>query len=31
MIADAIEIDNCGLGWSEEERECQIIDMEQFG
>lgn len=31
MIADAIEIDNCGLGWSEEERECQIIDLEQFG
>ena len=31
MIADAIEIDNCQLGWNEEEQECQIIDMEQFG
>lgn len=31
MIADAIEIDNFGLGWSEEEQKCQIIDMEQFG
>ncbi|MEM8780048.1 MAG: hypothetical protein AAGF26_14475, partial [Cyanobacteria bacterium P01_G01_bin.49] len=31
MIADAVEIDNCQLGWSEEEQECQIIDMEQFG
>lgn len=31
MIADAMEIDNSQLGWSEEEQECQIIDMEQFG
>ncbi|MEM8829562.1 MAG: hypothetical protein AAGE96_09435 [Cyanobacteria bacterium P01_G01_bin.19] len=28
MIADAVEIDNCQLGWSEEEQGCQIIDME---
>lgn len=28
MIADAVAIDNCQLGWSEEEQECQIIDME---
>lgn len=31
MIADAMEIDDAQLGWSEEERECQITDMEQFG
>ena len=31
MIADAMEIDNCQLGWSEEEQKCQIIDMEQSG
>ena len=31
MIADAVEIDNRQLGWSEEEQECQIIDMEQSG
>ncbi len=31
MVADAIEIDGLNLGWSEEEEQCQIIDMEQFG
>ncbi len=31
MIADAVEIDNQNLGWSEEEEKCQIIDLEQFG
>lgn len=31
MIADAVEIDNCQLGWSEEEEKCQITDMEQSG
>ncbi|MEL6439890.1 MAG: hypothetical protein AAFQ80_11630 [Cyanobacteria bacterium J06621_8] len=31
MIADAVEVDNYQLGWSEQEQECQIIDMEQFG
>ena len=31
MIADAVEIDRHQLGWSEEEQECQIIDMEQSG
>ena len=27
MIADAVEIDNEHLGWSEEEEQCQITDM----
>ena len=31
MIADAVEIDEQQLGWNEQEQECQIIDMEQFG
>ncbi len=31
MIADAMEIDNCQLGWSVVEQNCQIIDMEQSG
>lgn len=31
MIADAVKIDNHSLGWSEEEEQCQITDLEQFG
>ena len=31
MVADAVAIDNLNLGWSEEEEQCQITDMEQFG
>ena len=31
MIADAVEIDKLQLGWNEEEEECQIIDMEEYG
>lgn len=31
MVADAVEIDRLNLGWSEEEEQCQIIDLEQSG
>lgn len=31
MVADAIEIERLNLSWSEEEAQCQIIDMEKFG
>lgn len=31
MIDDAVKIDSLNLGWSEEEEQCQIIDLEQFG
>ncbi len=31
MVKAAQEIDMLGLGWSKEEEECAIIDMEQSG